>query len=240
MDRKRETLRQLTARPIAHRGYHDISQGRPENSLAAFRAAVESKYAIECDLHPSSDGIPVVFHDDNLQRLTDADGGVRDLTAAELGKLTLGGTRETIPTLDQLLTLAKGEVPLVLELKHMPGRDAGLAQAVVDRLRHYDGAVALMSFDPALIADCKAAGPHLPRGYIAFGNWRASTEQFKALTRVGADFISYNIDDLPTPLPLLARWVFGRPLICWTVRTPDQLKRARRWTDQITFEGFAA
>ena len=126
-DVKRNRLRWLTARPIAHRGFHDLRRGRPENTLAAFDAAVEARYAIECDLHISADGVPVVFHDDELERLTGEPGAVRDRTAAELGDLRVAGTGEWIPTLDELLALVGGRVPLVIELKHVPGRDAGLA-----------------------------------------------------------------------------------------------------------------
>lgn len=236
--RKRDPLRWLTARPIAHRGLHDLAQGIPENSLAAFDAAVKAHYAIECDLHLSSDSIPVIFHDDDLSRLCGRPDGVRDCTAAMLGDLRLGGTREWIPTLDELLSLVEGRVPLVLELKHLKGRDAGLASEVAARLKRYDGPAALMSFDAALIADIRAANPTLPRGLTAAGDWRAAPFHMRTALRLGVDFISYSIDDLPTAMPLIARRFFGIPLICWTVRTPEQLRKAETWTDQITFEGF--
>jgi glycerophosphoryl diester phosphodiesterase len=233
-----DSLRWLTARPIAHRGLHDLARGRPENSLAAFEAAVDARYAIECDLHLASDGVPVVFHDEDLYRLTGAGGAIRDRTAAELGDLRLFDTPEWIPTLDELLGQVAGRVPLVIELKHVPGRDAGFAWAVVERLKMYDGPAALMSFDAALIGDVKAAAPNLPRGLIAEGDWRRGLEHFRTMLRLGVDFISYSIKDLPTPMPVLARRLRGVPLICWTVRTPAQLRMAREWTDQITFEGF--
>jgi glycerophosphoryl diester phosphodiesterase len=238
--RKHDPLRWLTARPIAHRGLHDSSRGVPENSLAAFSAAVEAHYAIECDLHLSADSIPVVFHDNDLARLCGQQGGVRDRTASELGDLRLGGTPEWIPTLDELLALVEGRVPLVLELKHIRERDAGLAWEVVERLKRYAGPAALMSFDSALIADIRAADPSLPRGLTAAGGFRAAPIHTHTALRLGVDFISYCIDDLPTPMPILARRLFGIPLICWTVRTPQQLRKARAWSDQITFEGFAA
>jgi glycerophosphoryl diester phosphodiesterase len=129
-------------------------------------------------------------------------------------------------------------VPLVIELKHIAGRDAGFAAAVVKQLKRYDGPVALMSFDPALVADVKAAGPHLPRGLTAHGDWRRGMEQLKTIRRLGVDFVSYSIDDLPTWAPVIANWLLGIPLICWTVRNSAQLAKARTWTDQITFEGF--
>jgi glycerophosphoryl diester phosphodiesterase len=236
---KRDELRWLTARPIAHRGFHDIARGRPENSLAAFDAALKARYAVECDLHLSADSVPVVFHDDELTRLCDRSGCVRDLTAAELGDLRLSGTAEWIPTLDELLGVIEGRVPLVLELKHMKGRDAGLAWAVAERLKRYAGPTALMSFDRRLIADIRAADPQLPRGLTAAGDWRAAAYHFRNMRQLDVDFLSYCIDDLPTPMPILAHRVFGIPLITWTVRTPAQVKKAHAWSDQITFEGFA-
>jgi glycerophosphoryl diester phosphodiesterase len=236
--RKRDELRWLTARPIAHRGLHDLARGRPENSLAAFDAAVSGRYAIECDLHPASDGVPVVFHDDDLYRLTGEQGAVRSRTSAELGKLRLFDTPERVPTLDEMMAQVGGRVPLVIELKHVPGRDAGFAAAVVERVKRYDGPAALMSFDPALLADVRAAAPNVPRGLIAEGDWRRGAEHFRVARQVEVDFISYRIDDLPTPMPLLARQILGIPLICWTVRTPAQRRKAATWTDQITFEGF--
>ena len=224
---KQRKLRWLTEWPIAHRGLHDILRGRPENTLAAFQAAIERNYAIECDLHISSDGIPVVFHDDDLMRLAGAEGAVRDRTAAELGTLRLAGSGEWIPTLDELLELTAGRVTLVLELKHVPGRDAGLAAGVAARLKGYEGPVALMSFDHALIADAKAEAPHLPTGLVAAGDWRTGKHHLSAVRRLEADFVSYHLGDLPMWMPWLTRRAFGLPLICWTVRTPQQLEKAQ-------------
>lgn len=230
----------LTARPIAHRGYHDLSRGRPENTLPAFQAALDARYAIECDVHISSDGIPVVFHDDDLGRLCGEPGPVRDRTAAELGRLSVAGTRERIPTLDEMLTLVEGRVPLVVELKHIPGRDAALAAEAINRLRGYGRPAAVMSFAPSLIAEAKAADSTFPRGLTAMGDWRYGLQHLKTALETGVDFISYAIDDLPTPMPIVARGILRIPLICWTVRTKEQVERAKRWTDQITFEGFPA
>jgi glycerophosphoryl diester phosphodiesterase len=240
MQTKRERLRWLIARPIAHRGFHDLARGRPENSLPAFEAAIESRYAIECDLHPSAEGVPMVFHDDGLRRLTGTEGAIRDRSAEQLRNLRLLGTPEWIPTLEELLELADGRVPLVIELKHIRGRDRGFALAVVDRLKRYDGPVALMSFDPGLIASVKAAAPHIPRGLTADGDWRRGREHLGSILGLGVDFISYGVRDLPTPVPVLANRALGIPLISWTIRTPKQLARAKAWSDQITFEGFAA
>jgi glycerophosphoryl diester phosphodiesterase len=116
MSRSSNPIRWLTQRPISHRGLHDRLHQRPENTLAAFAAAAEAHYAIECDVHISSDGIPIVFHDDDLERLTGIPGSVRERTAAELGDLRVLKTAEWIPTLDELLSLVAGRVPILIEL----------------------------------------------------------------------------------------------------------------------------
>ena len=105
--------------------------------MAAFKAAIAGSYAIECDLQISSDGVPMVFHDDDLQRLTGQTGNIRDWPAAELSQLMLAGTSEPVPTLADLLDATGGKVPLILELKAQPGRDEGFARTVCDLLKHY-------------------------------------------------------------------------------------------------------
>ena len=145
----------LTKQPIAHRGYHDMNKAIWENTLSAFSRAVEAGYAIECDLQYAADGVPVVFHDDDLQRLCNIPGDVRERTSAELALLSVGGTRDKVPTLRQLLDLVQGRVPLVIELKGRKGDDDGFAAAVLDTLEGYKGPVALMSFDHWLLKDLK-------------------------------------------------------------------------------------
>jgi glycerophosphoryl diester phosphodiesterase len=238
MGRARKELRWLTGRPIAHRGLHDAARGRPENSLAAFAAAEHANYAIECDVHPAADGVPVVFHDDDLDRLTGETGCIRDRESKDLGRLHLAGTREWIPTLDELLANVDGRVPLFIELKTMHGRDGGFAGAVASRLMRYPGPAALMSFDPSLLAEIRIAEPGLPRGLVAEGDWRAGREHLRTVRSLELDFVSYSIDDLPNLATIAMRRIFGIPLICWTVRTPEQAAKAATAADQITFEGF--
>ncbi|MGQ7792946.1 glycerophosphodiester phosphodiesterase family protein [Faunimonas sp. B44] len=235
---RRGRLRWLTERPIAHRGLHDLAAGRPENTITAFRAAISHDYAIECDVHPAADGIPVVFHDDDLERLTGRRGSVRDHGVDELARLSILGSSETVPTLDHVLAVVHGRVPLLVELKSVPGRDAGFAAAVAERLKHYEGPVAAMSFEPALIADLRQAAPLLPRGLTAEGDYRAALGHLRTILGEHVHFVSYAYDDLPTLAPLFARRVLGLPLVSWTIRAPDEMEKARRWSDQITFEGF--
>ncbi len=119
----------LAERAIAHRGYHDMNHQVWENTLSAFSRAIEAGFAIECDLQYASDGVPVVFHDDDLKRLCNIGGDVREKTSAELGLLSIGGTADKVPTLKKLLDLCAGRVPLVLELKGRQGDDDGLPPA---------------------------------------------------------------------------------------------------------------
>ena len=216
----------------------DTDPQKPENSLAAFQAAAENNYAIECDLQISADGVPVVFHDDTLDRLTGDIGPVRSRPAAELAKIEILNSGETIPTLSDLLNRIAGAVPLVIELKSIAGANAGFAQAVADDLRGYSGPVAVMSFDTELTAAMMAAAPGLLVGLVAEGSLATTIRHLTAIIRHGFHFVSYSLIDLPTPAPLIARWILGLPLICWTVRTPQDARKAKRWTDQITFESI--
>ena len=231
----------LTLRPIAHRGLHDMAgkdPQMPENTLASFQQAVEHDYAIECDLQISADGVPVVFHDDTLDRLTSETGPVRSRTAAELVAMPILSSGETIPALSDMLEQVAGAVPLVIELKSIPGENDGFAQAVADGLRDYSGPVAVMSFDAGLAAQVMGAAPSLPVALVGEGGLGTTFQHLAAIIRHGFHFLSFSLTDLPAPAPLIARWILGLPLICWTVRTPQDAAKARRWTGQITFEGI--
>ncbi len=227
----------LTERPIAHRGYHDMNREVWENTLSAFSRAIEAGFAIECDLHYASDGVPVVFHDDDLQRVCNLPGEVRERTSAELGLLSIGGTRDKIPTLKQLLQLCDGKVPLVLELKGREGDDEGFAESVLEVLEGYKGHVALMSFDHWLLRDLKALGAPYPVGLTAEGNKPETFFQHDEAMHLGLDFISYFYGHLPNPF-ITAQRQRGIPVITWTVRDEAARKHTFANADQMTFEGF--
>ncbi|MBB3608002.1 glycerophosphodiester phosphodiesterase [Rhizobium sp. BK602] len=227
----------LTERPIAHRGYHDMNKQVWENTLSAFSRAIEAGFAIECDLHYASDGVPVVFHDDDLQRVCNLPGEVRERTSAELGLLSIGGTRDKIPTLKQLLRLCDGKVPLVLELKGREGDDDGFAESVLEVLEGYKGPVALMSFDRWLLKDLKALKAPYPVGLTAEGIQPETFFQHDEAMQLGLDFISYFYGHLPNPF-ITAQRQRGIPVITWTVRDEAARKHTFANADQMTFEGF--
>lgn len=240
--------------PIAHRGFHDRSRGRPENSLAAFRAAIAAGYGIECDIQPSADGVPMVFHDYDLKRLTGTPGRIRGRTAAELGAMTLTGGEKGIPTLAEMLDQVAGRVPVLIEIKDQDGAmgtDVGpLEEAVAAALTDYEGPVAVMSFNPNSMAAFGTAAPGVPRGLVtsAYGaeDWpllpRAVRDRLREIPdydRVGASFISHEAADLSRPR-VAALKALGAGLLCWTIRSAEAESEARRIADNVTFEGYDA
>lgn len=240
--------------PIAHRAYHDLEAGRPENSLAAVRAAVAAGYGIEIDVQPSADGVAMVFHDDTLDRLTTAKGPVTALTAAELGRLTLLGTGERVPTLAQVLAEVAGRVALLVEVKDQSRAltpvDGRLEAATVEALAGYDGPLALMSFNPHSVATLARLAPVIARGLTTCGYdedwWKDMPEAERLRLRgipdygpTGSVFISHAAGDLARPrVAELKRQ--GAAVLSWTIRSAEAEAEARRHADNVTFEGYAA
>jgi glycerophosphoryl diester phosphodiesterase len=240
--------------PIAHRGYHDLRAGRPENSLASYRAAMAAGYGIEMDVQVSRDGQAMVFHDEALARLTGADGLVADRDAADLGRIALLGGDEGIPSLPEVLTLVDGRVPLLIEIKDrhgtLTGTDGVLEAAVARALTGYGGPVAVMSFNPASVAELARIAPHLPRGLTTDPfdpeDWSplpvATCERLRAIPdydAVGASFISHQAGDLASARVTALR-AGGAAILCWTIRSAGDEALARRHADNVTFEGYAA
>lgn len=236
--------------PIAHRGLH--GPGAPENSIAAFRAAIAAGHAIELDVQPAADGTPLVFHDETLDRMTGAQGAVSALTVAQAAALRLAGTGEGIPTLAEVLALVSGRVPLLIEIKDQDGAlgpaVGDLPAAVARALAGYQGPVAVMSFNPHAAAAFAAAAPGIAVGLtscaFAADDWpevpagrRASLARLEDFDPVGASFISHDHADLANPAAQALR-ARGVPVLCWTIRSPQQQEAARRLAANITYEGF--
>lgn len=229
----------LTRRPIAHRGLHDGNDRVAENSMSAFRAAMEASYAIECDIHIAADGVPVVFHDGDLVRMAGVERDVTSLTSAELAAARLAGTQDGVPTLADLMDLVAGRVPLIVEMKGTSAQaDAGFVRALEPVVDSYDGPLALMSFDDWLLADALPLRRKVPLGLTAEGMRDEKLAAHRAIVERGCDFVSYNVHHLPNPFVEWARQERHLPVISWTVRTPDDVERSRLYVDQMTFEGF--
>jgi len=228
----------LAARPIAHRGYHDLNKAVWENTLSAFDRAIEKGYSIECDVHLSSDGVPVVFHDNDLKRLTGTEGYIWQRTAAEMAALRIGGTADHAPTLQEMLDRVAGRVPLVIELKGIPGKDEGLVEKVCAQLRGYRGQAAIMSFDHWLIRQFPAHAGDIPTGLTACGIREHELEAHFSMLAHGISFTSFSVSELPNRFVSFLRDRLDMPVITWTVRDQAAVDRTFAHADQMTFEGF--
>lgn len=244
----------LLARPITHRGLHDVRNGRPENSVEGITAAIAAGYGIEIDLQLSADGVPMVFHDYHLGRLTAEQGPVAQRTAAELAAIPLTGGTAGIPTLAQVLALVAGRVPLLIEIKDQDGEmgeDVGrLELATARALDGYSGDVAVMSFNPHAVIAFGAAAPDVPRGLVTsaftYADWaplpRAVCDRLRDIPDydlTGATFISHEAPDLGRPRVAQIK-ADGAKVLCWTIKSPAQEAAARKVADNITFEGYLA
>jgi len=241
----------LTARPIAHRGLHDRSGRVPENTRAAAQAAIAAGYAIECDVQVSADGEAMVFHDEALGRLTARTEPVRALPAAELARLPVAGSDETVPTLGGFMDTIAGRVPLIVEVKTGFDGDLALTRRVAEAVRGYDGPVAVKSFDPRIVGALADLLPDTPRGIVAERSQddpsyarlppslRRALAELLHLHESRPTFVSWRVDDLPGGPPYLCRLLGRMPVMTWTVRTDAQRELARAHADQMVFEGFA-
>lgn len=231
-------LAALIRQPVAHRGLHDGNVAIWENTLSAFQAAIDRGFAIECDLQYAADATPVVFHDNDMERLCRMKGDVRAKSSGELGLMSIGRTKDKIPSLARMLSLVRGRVPVVIELKGRAGDDEGFASAVLEVIDDYDGPLALMGFDHWLLRDLKELGTARPVGLTAEGTKPEDFIVHEQAMSLGLDFISYNIMHLPNDYITLQRSK-GLPVITWTVRTADQEAHSAAHAEQMTFEGFS-
>lgn len=226
----------LTTTPIAHRGLHTLPAA-PENSLAAFAAAADAGYAIELDVRLLADGKVVVFHDGDLGRMTGMPGAIAERTVADLRDLRLQGTQEPIPLLAEALQAVSGRVPFLIELKVSSADAKALTDATLDILSAYTGAVAIQAFDADTVAYLSERAPAVLRGQLSSGGdaWQADAA---GNPRPQPDFLAYNVVNLPTPLSSALR-ARGVPLLAWTVRTQEQLRRATEVADNVIFEDIS-
>jgi glycerophosphoryl diester phosphodiesterase len=235
----------LTAQPYAHRGLHDSAAGIIENTPSAFQAAVEAGYGIECDVQISADGEAMVHHDFILGRLTRGNSRLDERSAADLKAIKFFATSDRMLTLRELCDLVGGRAPMLVELKSRFNGDERIAARTAAVLAGYSGPVAAMSFDPSLVAAIRGLAPKLKRGLVA--QRRESDDPGRAMSRLGyarallkacPQFLAYRVKDLETFPPRAARSLLGRPVLTWTVRTPEQRKAAIQHADQMIFEGF--
>jgi glycerophosphoryl diester phosphodiesterase len=233
-----------------HRGYHDGNVAIPENSLPSFQAAIDAGYGIELDIQLSSDKVPMVFHDADLERICGVEGKIWDYTCAELQQMKLFDTQETIPTLAEALALIDSQVPILVEYK-MDKVDTDVCAYSHELLKDYEGPYAIQSFHPFALFWYRQNAKDIPRGILAKNFIRDNKEKGEEsdiidflttnlmLNVIGyPDFIAFDYQDADYFALKLTR-LMGAPTSTWTLKDPAHYEQVKGQFDLYTFEGFA-
>ena len=235
---------------FAHRGLYDNDAGIPENSLTAFRRAVEGGYGIELDLHLTTDGELVVFHDDTLERICGVSGRVDEKSLGELRQLSLLGTGEKIPTFSEVLAIVQGKIPMIVEVKFQKNY-AALCSAMMQLLADYSGLYCVESFHPFVVNWMKKNHPEIARGllssrfvpqdsasgHVSAAMWGSQELLYNFV--IQPHFVAYRHDAAPSVWGFRAmRALWHTPCVAWTVRSEEQEAQAFRLFDVIIFEKY--
>ena len=235
---------------FAHRGLHDNSSDAPENSMAAFRRAVERGYGIELDVQLTSDGIPVIFHDPDLDRACGVHGLVREHTFEELQKLRLFGSGERIPALKDFLEMVDGKAPLIVEYKSEDS-DLTLCRVIDPMLRAYKGAYCIESFNPLVLLWYRTHRPKIMRGQLSDGF--IHIPKYRTLKKAPftipvqflipnflskPDFIAYNHMYEGNISRRICRNLYRAKAAAWTIKSQKELEKAKDSFDVFIFDSF--
>ncbi len=219
----------------AHRGLH--GKGVPENSLAAFRKAVEHGYGAEFDVHLLRDGGLAVIHDSTLKRTTGRDGKIEELTTEELSNYHLEGTEETIPTFHQVLQVFGGKTPLIIELKPVNGNHEALCMAACAAMVGYEGVWCMESFDPRVIHWLRKNRPDIIRGQLAENYLKKPDNKLPLVLKLilafhlenflcRPDFIAYDYATRKVLSNPICRKLWGIEAVSWTLRSSEEHETA--------------
>lgn len=230
---------------IAHRGLHDIKKGIPENSLFAFKNALNHGYSMECDVRISKDDFIYVYHDKNTKRLCGEDLTFEKLDKYQIASLRLSNTEEHIPLLKELLTLVDSKQAIMIEIKPT-NRYKKLVTLMMDQLKEYDGVYSLQSYSPIIIRYIKKKYPNVIRGLIAEGYghpyqpiypiwWLSQIKLWEKLC--DPHFYNFNIKDLPNK-KMDSFKKDNKFVISFTSRSQADLDFVKKNYDNVVFEGF--
>lgn len=233
----------------AHRGFHDKPQ-IPENSLAAFRRAVDNRFGAELDVHLMRDGHLAVIHDSSLKRTAGVDVAVEDLTVEELKRYRLEGTGETIPLLEEVLPLFEGKTPLIVELKSERGNYNELTAAAVAMLDRFSVLYCMESFDPRCLRWLKKNRPEIVRGQLSGNLLRDGQGSGQVRLTLFAlsglllnfmgkpDFIAYNYLDRDSVGLRWCRRFYKVQEVSWTLRSKEAMQAVEADGCLSIFETF--
>lgn len=231
---------------FAHRGLHDNASDAPENSMAAFRKAVEAGLGMELDVQVTKDGVPVIFHDFKLDRICKAEGKITGCTYEELLKYRLCESDERIPKFSELLEMVNGQVPLIVEIKAETA-DVSCCKVIDRMLRDYRGAYCIESFNPMVLWWFRRNHRDVVRGQLS-SNFRREGEYwnilyflmthllFNFLTK--PDFIAYNHKFSEEPGRRICRRLYRHPAAAWTIRSQQDLEALKGEYDVFIFDSF--
>lgn len=235
-------------RDYAHRGLHKEGDIVPENSMVAFELAVKEGYGIELDVQLSRDNIPVVFHDFSLKRMCGLDKEVNELTFAELKNLHLSNSKESIPSLNEVLNLVKGQVPLIIEFK-THNNNTSLCEITTPILDNYNGIYCVESFNPYILIWYKKNRPHIVRGQLSTNflrngfkknnkilNFALQNLLFNFITK--PDFIAFDYKYKNMLSFKINRYLYKIPTIAYTIQSIEELERNKNYFDLFIFENF--
>lgn len=228
---------------IAHRGFHNIQKGIPENSLPAFKKAIDNGYLIELDLHILKDNSVVVFHDDNLNRMTGVDKNLKDVSYDEIKNLKLQNTDTFIPLFKDVLRLVNGKVPIIIELK-TDVRCGILEPEVMKILNNYSGLYAIKSFSPFSVLWFKKHFPNVTRGFLSCNFSQSNMFSLKKkflnsqflFNLLGIDFLSYDIHSLPCKA--VENFRRNKLVLGWTILSKSDLEHAKKYCDNFICENI--
>lgn len=227
----------LMKTPVAHRGLH--GDGIPENSAAAFENAIKNGYPIEMDIQLTKDLVPVVFHDDDMKRMTGVDAKIQTKTLAEVKEMRLAGTDEKIMTFEEFLTFVNGRTPVVIEYKTQPDKEI-IVDKTLPFLDAYKGEFVVQSFDPMIVGTLRKRRPEFIRGQLICRDrhkdqkWIVDRMLANGLFNFISkpDFININAKYLPLPKSMCR----GKRVICWTIRNEEDRQKAEKYADNYIFE----
>lgn len=231
----------------AHRGYHNSEIGIPENTMAAFKEAVDRGFGIEFDINLSKDGKAVIMHDNSLKRMCGVDVNITDSVYEDIKAIKIGGTEQTIPLLSDILNLVDGRVPLLVELKTVGKNYAKLCEVVFLLLDDYKGDYCVESFDPRVLMWMKKHRPSVVRGQLACHISSKSVHGKKAvlLSNLMMNFLSrphfvaYKFAERNN-LSLKINRLAGAFVYYWTIRDEKSGQIALNENSAIIFEKFDA
>lgn len=244
---KKTKWQHLTGWDYAHRGLYDNEHGIPENSMAAFRRAVDKGYGIELDVHLTADNQLVVFHDDTLTRMCGVNKKISSFLYSDLMQLRLLGTEEGIPLFKDVLELIDGKVPLIIELKVDGSNQNLLCPLVWQLLSRYKGDYCIESFHPFVLQWFKRHEPQVVRGQLSCNFFKENPHCDIVLFLMSnlmtnffthPDFIAYKYLDLDNPAVIYNRKLFHIMTVVWTIPGKPTYDRFKNKVDAMIFEGF--